>query len=267
MSKYTTGEIAKLCGVSVRTVQYYDSRNILVPSELSEGGRRLYSEQDLKRMKIICFLRDAGISINNIGELLSEDDPGSVISVLLEQQEQALREEVSERQEKLAILDGIKKELRGIDNFSVESIGDIAYAMENKKNMQKLHAILLITGIPLGIMQWTSIILWITIGIWWPFAAYLFVAIPYAVWVSNFYFKRVVYICPQCHEVFKPNLTKYYGKSRGVLELNLSVEQGEVFGFIGPNGAGKSTTIRTLLGLVSPTKGSAQIFGMDTVQD
>ena len=51
MSKYTTGEIAKLCGVSVRTVQYYDSRNILIPSELSEGGRRLYSEQDLKRMK------------------------------------------------------------------------------------------------------------------------------------------------------------------------------------------------------------------------
>ena len=63
------------------------------------------------------------------------------------------------------------------------------------------------------------------------------------------------------------NLTKYYGKSRGVLELNLSVEQGEVFGFIGPNGAGKSTTIRTLLGLVSPTKGSAQIFGMDIVKN
>lgn len=66
MSKYTTGEIAKLCGVSVRTVQYYDTRNILTPSELTEGGRRLYSEEDLKRMKIICFLRDAGISINSI---------------------------------------------------------------------------------------------------------------------------------------------------------------------------------------------------------
>lgn len=44
MSKYTTGEIAKLCGVSVRTVQYYDTRGILTPSELTEGGRRLYSE-------------------------------------------------------------------------------------------------------------------------------------------------------------------------------------------------------------------------------
>ena len=60
MSKYTTGEIAKLCGVTVRTVQYYDTRGILVPTELSEGGRRLYSEDDLKRMKVICFLRDLG---------------------------------------------------------------------------------------------------------------------------------------------------------------------------------------------------------------
>ncbi len=205
MSKYTTGEIAKLCGVSVRTVQYYDTRGILVPSELSEGGRRLYSEDDFKRMKIICFLRDAGISINSIGELLSGDDPGSVISVLLEQQEQLLREEVSERQAKLDMLDGIKRELKNAPNFSVESIGDIAYAMENKKKMKQLHAILLITGIPIAIVQWTSIILWIAAGIWWLFALYVLVLIPYAVLISNFYFKRVVYICPQCHEIFKPN--------------------------------------------------------------
>lgn len=205
MSKYTTGEIAKLCGVSVRTVQYYDTRGILTPSELTEGGRRLYSEDDFKRMKIICFLRDAGISINSIGELLSEDDPGSVISVLLEQQEQLLREEVDERQAKLDMLDGIKRELKSVENFSVESIGDIAYVMENKKKMKQLHAILLITGIPISIVQWTSIILWIAAGIWWLFVLFVLVFIPYAVWVTNFYFKRVAYICPQCHEIFKPN--------------------------------------------------------------
>ncbi len=204
MSKYTTGEMAKLCGVSVRTVQYYDTRGILTPSELSEGGRRLYSEDDLRRMKIICFLRDAGISINGIGELLSEDNPGSVISVLLEQQEQILREEVSERQAKLDIIDGMKRELKSVENFSVESIGDIAYAMENKKKMRQLHIILLITCIPLGMIQWTAIILWIVAGIWWFFAAYVLIAIPYVFWISNFYFKRVAYICPQCHEVFKP---------------------------------------------------------------
>ncbi len=210
MPKYTTGEIAKLCGVSVRTVQYYDTRGILTPSELTEGGRRLYSEDDFKRMKIICFLRDAGISISSIGELLSEDNPGSVISVLLEQQEQLLREEVSERQAKLDMLDGMKRELKGIENFSVESLGDIAYAMENKQKMKQLHAVLLIAGIPMKIIQWTSVILWIAAGTWWPFALYVLFVIPYAVLITNFYFKRVAYICPQCHEVFKPHFKEAF---------------------------------------------------------
>ena len=59
------------------------------------------------------------------------------------------------------------------------------------------------------------------------------------------------------------SLTKYYGKSRGIKDINLSVPEGDFFGFIGPNGAGKSTTIRTLLGLISPSSGTAEIFGQD----
>ena len=62
-------------------------------------------------------------------------------------------------------------------------------------------------------------------------------------------------------------LTKCYGKNRGITELDLAVEKGEFFGFIGPNGAGKSTTIRTLLGLIFPTSGEAQIFGKDIIKD
>ena len=58
-------------------------------------------------------------------------------------------------------------------------------------------------------------------------------------------------------------LTKHYGKHRGIDSLSFSVNQGEIFGFIGPNGAGKSTTIRTLMGLIRPTGGSATIFGLD----
>ncbi|MDF2936363.1 MAG: ABC-type multidrug transport system, ATPase component [Paenibacillaceae bacterium] len=57
------------------------------------------------------------------------------------------------------------------------------------------------------------------------------------------------------------SLTKQYGGARGITDVNLSVSEGEVFGFIGPNGAGKSTTIRTLLGLISPTSGSALVLG------
>lgn len=59
------------------------------------------------------------------------------------------------------------------------------------------------------------------------------------------------------------NLNKNYGKSRGIIDVNLSINEGEVFGFIGPNGAGKSTTIRTLLNFIHPSGGSAEIFGKD----
>ena len=62
------------------------------------------------------------------------------------------------------------------------------------------------------------------------------------------------------------NLTKYYGKSRGIVDVSFNVEEGEIFGFIGPNGAGKSTTIRTLLSLIYPTSGSATIFGKDCIK-
>jgi ABC-2 type transport system ATP-binding protein len=61
------------------------------------------------------------------------------------------------------------------------------------------------------------------------------------------------------------DLTKYYGKARGIVNVSFNVEEGEIFGFIGPNGAGKSTTIRLLLSLIHPTSGSAKVFGKDVV--
>ena len=205
MSKYTTGEIAKLCGVSVRTVQYYDTRSILVPSELSEGGRRLYTEDDLKRMRIICFLREAGLPINSISALFAEKEPENIISILLDQQEQVLREELEERQKRLFLIESIKRELKELTHFSVESIGDIAHIMKNKKDLKKLRAITLITGLPVTLLQWTAIILWITKGIWWLFGVWACVAAIYGIWVSVYYFQRVAYICPECHALFKPH--------------------------------------------------------------
>lgn len=63
------------------------------------------------------------------------------------------------------------------------------------------------------------------------------------------------------------NLSKSYGKSRGIIDVNLNVKEGEIFGFVGPNGAGKSTTIRTLLNFIFPTSGSAKILGKDIVKE
>lgn len=205
MSKYTTGEIAKLCNVTVRTVQYYDKRGILVPSETSEGGRRIYSEDDLKRMKIICFLRGLDMSIDSIGELMQEEHPQNVISILLEQQEQSLRSEIAERQEKLDALTELKKSVKDADNFSIESIGDVAYQMKNKNKLRKIRGVIITAGIIIELIEIATIALWITKGIWLPFVLGLFVMIPLGVWASIYYMNHVAYICPECHEVFQPS--------------------------------------------------------------
>ena len=204
MSQYTTGELAKQCGITVRTVQFYDQKGILVPSELTEGGRRLYSDEDLKKMKIICFLRDTGLSLDTIGRLLKEKDPGSVISIFLAQQEQVLKEEIGERREKLDRLSELKDGLKDVPSFSIETIGDIAAIMENKKRLSAVHRNLLLAGLPVTILQLAGILLWIFKGIWWVFAAWAAAAIPYGIWASRYYFRKTAYICPQCHEIFKP---------------------------------------------------------------
>ena len=210
MSQYTTGEMAKLCGITVRTVQFYDQRNILIPSALTEGGRRLYSEEDLKKMKIICFLRDTGLSLDTISQLLKEEDPGSVIAILLEQQEQVLREEIGERREKMDRLAELKSGLKTVPSFSIETIGDIAAVMESKKKLNAMYRNVILAGIPLGVLQIASILLWIFRGIWWPFAAWAVLAIPFGIFWSRYYYRHTAYICPQCHEVFKPSFREMF---------------------------------------------------------
>ena len=210
MSKYTTGELAKLCGVTVRTVQYYDTRGILIPSELSEGGRRLYSEDDLKRLKIICFLRELDIPIDAISQILKEEHPEKVISLLIEQQEKALSDEITEKQDKLEKLRELKSGLKNQETFSLESINDIAVFMEGKKNLKRMRWMMILTGIPVTALQWFSIIFWINRGIWWPFILWVLVAVPWGILVSRYYFHHVRYICPECHEVFKPALKEAF---------------------------------------------------------
>ena len=210
MSKFTTGELAKLCGVTVRTVQYYDSRGILIPSALSEGGRRLYSEEDAKRLKIICFLRDLDLPIDAIHQLLREAHPEKVISLLIEQQEKTLSDEISEKEEKLEKLRELKKGLKNQAAFSLESIGDIAVFMEGRKKLKNMRWMMVLTGLPVTALQWFSVILWIVKGIWWPFVIWVLAAAVWGTLVSRYYLNHVKYICPECHQVFKPTLKEAF---------------------------------------------------------
>lgn len=178
MSQYTTGEMAKLCGVTVRTVQYYDARGILTPHALSEGGRRLYDEGDLQKLKIICFLREIGLSIDTIGQLFRETNPESVIELLLEQQEQDLKTERGALDAKLDKIAELRKAAAATDHFTVESIGDVAITMTNKKKHRRMLLIMGLTALPVAALECAGILLWVFKGIWWVFALSVAIAIP-----------------------------------------------------------------------------------------
>ncbi len=210
MSKYTTGELAKLCHVSVRTVQYYDTRGILVPSELSEGGRRLYSDADLDKMKIICFLRDLELPIDSIKSLFEEEHPEHVISILLDEQEKVLRSELAEKQKRVDTISETKKALTRLPSVSVESINDIAHIMKNKKQLRKLHIAMLILGFIMDAIEVSTLMLWIFKGIWLPFVLGMGVVIVLGVYISFLYFTNTAYICPECHSVFKAKLKEAF---------------------------------------------------------
>ena len=111
---YSTGDLAKLAGVSVRTVQYYDKRGILLPSQLTEGGRRIYTESDLERLRMICFLREIDFPIEQIKRLFAEKNAKQVLELLLVEHIKETEEQLAEKKAKLDIavnlLDRVKSQ-------------------------------------------------------------------------------------------------------------------------------------------------------------
>ena len=120
----------------------------------------------------------------------------------MEQQEQLLQEEISDVQKKLAVTAAIRQELKTVEHFSVDSIGDIAYIMKQKERLKRMRIFTILAAIPVEVMEWISLILWIKKGIWWPFAAWLAVAAAFGTFISVLYCRKIGFICPACHAVF-----------------------------------------------------------------
>ena len=115
MSPYTTGDLAKLCDVSVRTVQFYDTKDLLKPADLTEGGRRLYTEDDLKKLRLICLLKSLGLSLNSIKGILESDRPDRVLLLLLDEQEKQIDAEIGEKEKQKETIDIVRDAIRNTE--------------------------------------------------------------------------------------------------------------------------------------------------------
>ena len=207
---YTTGEVAELCGVSVRTVQYYDTRGVVLPSFFSEGGRRLYTEDDLSRMKLVCYLRELDMPLSSIAEIMKENNSDAVISLILAEHEKRLTCEIESKRKRLTRLRELKALLRQTERATPEAIGTVANMMKKRNELNRIRATMLLSALPILILEIMGVILWIVNGIWWPLAVYGALMIPYGIWVSCYYAKRVDYICPSCNHVFHPKFKEMF---------------------------------------------------------
>ncbi len=209
MSKYTTGEMAKMCDVSVRTVQFYDTKDLLKPSELSEGGRRLYSDDDLEKLHLICLLKTFGLSLDSIKDVLNSETPNKVLLLLLEEQARQINAEIEKGQNQLKIIEAVKKNLRNSKTIQVNSINDIDHIMNGERKLKKTYRTMFAIGIPMNMLEFVTIFIWITKGIWWPFAISMLIVITIAVLLMKMYYKNTAYICPECSAKFKPRFKEF----------------------------------------------------------
>ena len=129
--------------------------------------------------------------------------------MLLDEQMHSLEKTIKENQEKLANLRRLTRSLKKAPTISPATINDIAYLMENKTALRKVYRLILFTGLPMSILQWTTLLLGFLKHIWWPFLLWL-PSVIYGIAISRYYFSHAAYICPHCHEVLKPTFKETF---------------------------------------------------------
>ncbi len=207
---YTTGDLAKLAGVSVRTVQYYDKRGILVPSQLSEGGRRIYSESDLEKLRLICFLRDLDFSIEQIKCLFAEKNAKQVLELLLVEHIKETKEQLAEKKAKLDTAVNLLDRVKSQSGQSLDFLSDISLTMKNQLSLKKVHRKMFFIFLPLFLVQVGSLVWAIVAWNIWIYVIAEVILAPFAVWFTKNYAQNVAYICPNCHHVFQPNFKTFF---------------------------------------------------------
>jgi len=206
--------MAKLCNISVRTVQFYDTKNLLTPSELTGGGRRLYTDADLSELKLICMLKSLGCSLDSIKGILESDNRGKVLTLLLDEQSKQLNDEISTRKAQLDAIKVIKDDINADAIIPKNLIADIDTIMENKKKLNRLYLKITIVAFILAIPQWGSVAWWVIRGSWVPFAIIWPLLLPAAAIIIKILRESTAFVCAECDATFKPRFWQSLHASR-----------------------------------------------------
>ncbi|PKM56612.1 MAG: hypothetical protein CVU98_10360 [Firmicutes bacterium HGW-Firmicutes-3] len=204
---FSTGELAKLCNVSVRTIQYYDKEDIFKPSEISEGGRRIYSEDDLNRFRCICLYKALGFTLDEIKLLTETEHTYNYLSETIIIQQEKIDKEIATLQQTKERLSAVLEQIKETGKISVDSIEEMENILVKKRSHKKTdvmtyiflgcYLLVLIVGFPIAFS---------TGGI----SKMVMITITILLLIGLVYYHSEVnaYVCSKCHEKFTINFWK-----------------------------------------------------------
>ena len=163
MEHYSTGEAAHLCGITIRTVQYYDVCGLIRPSAQTSAGHRLYSEHDIKRMQFVCTLRSLGFSIADIKRIFHESEGETLIQLMLTEQIQQLHRDITHKETQIRALEELLSTLKSAHCFSISHLEDSMAILQNKKPLRRIRKNMFITAAVLEILETPAFLLY-----FWP---------------------------------------------------------------------------------------------------
>ncbi|MGN0034239.1 MAG: MerR family transcriptional regulator [Coriobacteriales bacterium] len=213
--KYSTGELAKACGVTVRTVQFYDEKGLLPPTELTQGGRRVYAEADAAKLRKVLLLKSLGLRLADIRSFLGSDASSTVLRDILEAQDARLATELEERAQARKKIAAMIAALDATGELPAElspSMDDVMQkrATWRESELYPVYRALIVGGVVLDAAEIAVVAWWIATGDWRPFAVVMPLVITACALLVRAYRRRTAYVCPHCREVFVPRAAEWF---------------------------------------------------------
>ena len=211
---YTIGEVAKKLQISTRTLRFYEEKDLVRPAYTKENGYRFYTEEQIRQIELILFLKELGFSLKQIKMLIQDEHGSQSLELLLKEQYQGNQrkiDEISKRQAQIKHLQEIKLSRAVLTNHS--GITDI---MRKENRLSALRGKMVIFGMLLTIIE--------ILGIGTAFYLYhlsritsfiievlalVIIIFMMAVGLSQYYYDSVAYVCPNCGEVFVPSFLTF----------------------------------------------------------
>lgn len=207
---HSTGELAEACGTTVRTVQYYDGKGLLAPSGYSEGGRRLYTENDADRLRYILMLKSLGLGLAQIKGVLESPNRDAILRALLGEHAARLQFELEARKQQLDLVSAACADLDLFGRMMAMDQPAMANRMIDERARKRWWATMIVVGILMDVAWMGTLALGILTGVWWPFPVALALVVAAGVWIVWRSVHHATFLCPACGAEFAPTGWQYF---------------------------------------------------------